>query len=69
MRALTGALATLAVVLLAACQAVLPALAQLGVAFGQDVLSATSVNYTPRYAVQVEQLLVAMAREMTGVQL
>jgi hypothetical protein len=53
---------------LAACQAVGPALSGLGLAFGQDLLAAASVNYNPRYALQVEELLVAMAREMTGMQ-
>ena len=55
-------------VVLGACQAVAPALTTLGLAFGQDLLAAASVNYTPRYAVQVEQLLVALAQQMTRMQ-
>ena len=37
-------------------------------AFGQDLLAATAVNYTPRYAIEVENLLAAMARHATGLQ-
>jgi hypothetical protein len=67
LRSLTAAVA-IGVLGLAGCQAVAPALAMLGIAFGQDVLASASVNYSPRYAVELEQLLVAMAREMTGMQ-
>lgn len=50
----------------AACAAVQPALKTLAIAFGQDLIASASVNYTPRYAEQVESLLVALAREGTG---
>lgn len=53
---------------LAACEAIAPALTQLGLGFGQDVMAAASVNYSPRYAREIETLLVAMAQQMTGVQ-
>ncbi|MEM9741323.1 MAG: DUF4384 domain-containing protein [Pseudomonadota bacterium] len=43
-----------------------PALTALAVSFGQDLLAAASVNYTPRYAVQVESLLAALASHSTG---
>ena len=66
----TGARACVALVIVAVagCEAMAPALTQLGIAFGQNFMAASSANYSPRYAVQVEQLLVAMAREMSGLQ-
>ena len=60
-------IATLALVL-GACQAVVPALAQFGIAFGQDLRAAASVNYSSRYAREIETLLVAMARQMSGLE-
>ncbi|MCC5869663.1 MAG: DUF4384 domain-containing protein [Gammaproteobacteria bacterium] len=60
--ALIGALLTV----LVGCQAVAPALTSLFMAFSEDLLSATAVNYTPRYAVEVENLLAALARHATG---
>ena len=49
--------------LLAACATMVPALTNLAVAFAQDLLASASVNYTPRYAIQVEELLVALAAQ------
>lgn len=51
---------------LAACQSVGPALKSLAIAFGQDLLAATSVNHSPRYALHLEELLVILARQATG---
>ena len=51
--------------LLGGCETVVPSLARIAVAFGQDMLSAASVNYAPRYAVEVEELLAAMASTVT----
>lgn len=48
------------------CQGIVPVLTQLAIAFGQDLLAAASVNYAPRYAVQVESLLAALAQHATG---
>jgi hypothetical protein len=53
----------------AACSAVQPALKTLAIAFGQDLISSASVNYSPRYAEQVESLLLALARKGTGLDL
>lgn len=52
----------------AGCQTVAPALTSLLVAFGQDLLAATAVNHTPRYAVEVENLLTVLARHATGLE-
>ncbi len=51
------------------CAAVGPALAALGVAFGQDLMASAAVNYTPRYAMQTEALLNSIATQLTGVQM
>ncbi len=56
----------LSLTLVAGCQTMLPALASLVLSFGQDMLAAAAVNYTPRYAHQLENLLAALAREATG---
>lgn len=56
------------IVALAGCQAVAPALTSLLMAFGQDMLAATAVNYTPRYAIEVENLLAVLARHATGLE-
>lgn len=61
-------LAPALIALLVGCQTVAPALTSLLMAFGQDLLAATAVNYTPRYAIKVENLLAAMARHATGLQ-
>lgn len=53
----------------AGCAAVQPALETLAIAFGQDLISSASANYTPRYATEVESLLVALARKGTGLDL
>ena len=50
------------------CEAVGPALKSLALAFGQDLIAAASVNHAPRYAVEVESLLVALAAQATGMQ-
>ncbi|MEO0365166.1 MAG: DUF4384 domain-containing protein [Pseudomonadota bacterium] len=55
--------------ILVGCQAVAPALKALAVAFGQNLIATASANYTPRYALEMEALLVALARETTGLQL
>lgn len=52
----------------AGCQAITPALTSLIMAFGQDLLAATAVNYSPRYAVEVENLLAVLARHATGLE-
>ncbi len=52
----------------AGCATIAPALTQLAIAFGQDLIAAASVNQTPRYALQVEQLLVALTQQTTGLQ-
>ena len=67
-RIVVGACVSTLALGLGACQALAPALAQLGLSFGQDVMAAASVNYSPRYAREIETLLVAMAQQMTGVQ-
>ena len=48
------------------CEAVGPALTALAINFGQDLIAAASVNHAPRYAQEVESLLVALARQTTG---
>jgi hypothetical protein len=53
---------------LVGCQAVAPALTTLFMAFSQNLLSATAVNYSPRYAIEVENLLAALARHATGLE-
>ncbi len=50
------------------CETVGPALTSLALAFGQDLIAAASVNHAPRYAVEVESLLVALASQATGMQ-
>src|SRR5690554_596715 len=55
--------------LVAGCANVAPRLTNLAVAFAQDLLAAVSVNYSPRYATQVEELLVALAREVSSLPL
>lgn len=54
---------------LIACEAIGPALTSLAQAFGQDLISTSAVNYAPRYATQVEALLIALARQTTGFEL
>lgn len=61
-------LAGLVLAALVGCQAVAPALTALMMAFGQDMLAATAVNYSPRYAVEVENLLAVLARHATGLE-
>ncbi|MEQ8485822.1 MAG: DUF4384 domain-containing protein [Pseudomonadales bacterium] len=68
MRPLRAGLATLALALVVGCQAIAPALTSLMMAFGQDLLAATAVNYSPRYAVELENLLAVMARQATGLE-
>ncbi|MBX3705330.1 MAG: DUF4384 domain-containing protein [Pseudomonadales bacterium] len=51
------------------CQAVAPVLGSLATAFAQDLLAAASVNYSPRYALQVEELLTLLARHASGLDL
>lgn len=53
--------------LLAGCET-LPALVQLGVAFGNDMISAAAHNYAPQYAVQVESLFSTIASNITGLE-
>ncbi len=48
------------------CEAVAPALTQLAVAFGQDLIAAASVNHAPRYATEMEALLIALTRQVTN---
>lgn len=67
-RRLRLALIVALLTVLAGCQAVAPALTALFMAFSQDLLSATAVNYSPRYAVEVENLLAALARHATGLE-
>jgi len=64
--ALTGLLAAAG---LMGCQAVAPVLGSLATAFAQDLLAAASVNYSPRYALQVEELLTLLARHASGLDL
>lgn len=66
---LRGALAAGAFVGLVGCEAVAPALTSLAMSFGQDLLAAASVNHAPRYAVQVENLLTALASRATGLEM
>ena len=54
---------------LVACEAVAPALTSLVVAFSQDLIAKASVNHSPRYALQLEQLLIALTQQTTGVQM
>jgi hypothetical protein len=63
-----SALAGVVLAAAAGCQTVAPALTSLLMAFGQDLLAATAVNYTPRYAVEVENLLAVLARQATGLE-
>ncbi len=58
-----------ALTLLMGCEAVAPALTQLAMRFGQDLIAAASVNHAPRYAVELESLLVALAQQATGMQM
>lgn len=53
----------------AGCAGVAPVLTSLAVNFAQDLIAAAAANHAPRYAVQVEQLLVALATQATGMQL
>ena len=55
--------------LMIGCEAVAPVLTQLVVKFGQDLIAAASVNHAPRYAVEMESLLLALAQQATGVQM
>jgi hypothetical protein len=48
------------------CATVAPTLTSLAMSFAQDLIASASVNYTPRYAMQVESLLVALVNESTG---
>lgn len=67
MHRLRGAVCV-ASLIVAGCQTVAPAVMSLIMAFGQDLLSATAVNYSPRYAVEVENLLAVLARHATGLE-
>jgi len=58
----------LSVVVLAGCEA-MPALTTLAMSFTQDLIAAAAVNHTPRYATQVESLLLALAAKGTGMQM
>lgn len=55
--------------LMVGCNAVMPAFNALALAFGQNLIAATSVNYAPYYAQEMEALLVALARTTTGLEL
>ncbi|NOX69144.1 MAG: DUF4384 domain-containing protein [Gammaproteobacteria bacterium] len=52
-----------------ACEAIGPALTSLAQAFGQDLIATSAVNYAPRYATQMEALLIALTRQATGFEL
>ncbi len=52
--------------LMVGCEAMAPVLTQWAVNFGQDLIAAASVNHTPRYAVEMEALLIAFARQVTN---
>lgn len=54
---------------LVGCETLGPTLTRLAVAIGQDLIAAASVNHSPRYAVQLEQLLIALTSHTTGVQM
>lgn len=51
------------------CAAVAPTLTSLVANFAQDLIAAASANHSPRYAVQVEELLIALASQATGMEL
>ncbi len=51
------------------CTAIAPTLSALAVAFGQNLIASASVNHAPYYATEMEALLVALARQTTGLQL
>ncbi len=55
--------------LMLGCEVVAPALTALAISFGQDLIAAASVNHAPRYAQELEALLVALARQTTGLQM
>ncbi len=55
--------------LLVACEAMVPVLSGLAAAIGQDLIAAASINHSPRYALQLEQLLIALTQHTTGVQM
>ena len=55
--------------LMLGCEVVAPALTALVISFGQDLIAAASVNHAPRYAQEMEALLIALARQSTGLQM
>ncbi|MFC1773248.1 hypothetical protein ACFL3A_07845, partial [Pseudomonadota bacterium] len=60
---------SLASLLTVACTGVAPALTNAAIEFGQDLLASASQNHTPQYASQLEELLLALVREQTGLDL
>ena len=52
---------------LAGCATIAPALSSVVSMFAQGLITSASTNYSPRYAAQVEALLVALLREGTGI--
>jgi hypothetical protein len=55
--------------LLISCQAVGPILTDAAVKFGQDVLTSSAENYSPKYASELEQLFIALVKQQTGLEL
>ena len=60
-------LTVLAAALTSSCASVAPVLTNAAIKFGQDLIQVASHNTSPRYAEELEELLLALLRDQTGI--